>query len=50
MTNAAHVIVQLTLKNNTLIVPPPGVLQPIASQGLLIHEVSGSHTTTHHSR
>ena len=25
-------------------------LQPNASHGLLIHEVSRSHTTTHHSR
>jgi hypothetical protein len=29
---------------------PPVALQPNAGHGLLILEVSGSHTTTHHSR
>jgi len=28
----------------------PVALRPNAGQGLLILEVSGSHTTTHHSR
>ena len=31
-------------------VPPPSALWPNAGHGLLIHEVSISHTTTHHNR
>ena len=31
-------------------VPPPGALRPSAGHGLLILEVSRSHTMTHHSR
>jgi hypothetical protein len=33
-----------------ILVPPLVALQPYVDQGLLILEVSRSHTTTHHSR
>ena len=40
------------IKHNTYVKHffPPVALRPNAGHGLLIHEVSRSHTTTHHSR
>jgi hypothetical protein len=47
---AAHYLLRFSLPRLIIVILFLSELGPNADQGLLIHEVSRSHTTTHHCR